>query len=116
MGWATNYIAKLLAGETVTFRPRGNSMTGKIDNGQLVVVEPVGPNGIGGYAVGDVVLCKVGGNQYLHLVKAFRGGEIGDEVQIANNHGYVNGWTKRANVYGRVCQIEDRVVAKKPWP
>ena len=29
MGWATAYIAKLKAGETVQFRPRGGSMAGK---------------------------------------------------------------------------------------
>lgn len=35
MGWATHYIAKLEQGETVTFRPRGDSMKGKINSGQL---------------------------------------------------------------------------------
>ena len=30
MGWATHYIAKLREGETVQFRPRGESMRGKI--------------------------------------------------------------------------------------
>lgn len=32
MGWATAYVAKLKAGETVSFRPRGGSMTGGIDD------------------------------------------------------------------------------------
>lgn len=41
MGWATAYIAKLKLGETVQFRPRGHSMKGKIDSGQLCTVEPV---------------------------------------------------------------------------
>ena len=41
MGWASQYIAKLQAGETVQFRPRGNSMSGKIESGQLCTVEPV---------------------------------------------------------------------------
>jgi hypothetical protein len=31
MSWATSYIAKLKLGETVSFRPRGNSMKGIID-------------------------------------------------------------------------------------
>jgi hypothetical protein len=42
MSWATHYIAKLLQGETVQFRPRGDSMSGKIDSGQLVTVQPIG--------------------------------------------------------------------------
>lgn len=78
-------------------------MSGRIESGQLVTVEPVD---MYGFKVGDIVLCKVAGRQYLHLVKAFRGGELGDEVQIANNRGFVNGWTKRRNVYGKVTKVE----------
>ncbi len=69
MGWATPYIARLLEGETVSFRPRGNSMKGKIASGQLCTVAPVDPQTL---QVGDIVLCKVRGNQYLHLIKARR--------------------------------------------
>ncbi len=35
MGWAIAHIAKLKASETVQVRPRGNSMQGKIESGQL---------------------------------------------------------------------------------
>jgi phage repressor protein C with HTH and peptisase S24 domain len=67
MGWASEYIARLQNGESVQFRPRGNSMQGKIESGQLCSVEPVVPATLG---AGDIVLCKVNGKQYLHLVKA----------------------------------------------
>ena len=40
MGWASHYIQKLQEGERVSFRPRGNSMSGKIESGQLVTLEP----------------------------------------------------------------------------
>jgi len=43
MGWATPYIEKLRRGETVQFRPRGNSMAGKIESGQLCTVVPTTP-------------------------------------------------------------------------
>jgi hypothetical protein len=43
MGWASGHIARLQKGETVSFRPRGNSMKGKIDSGQLCTVAPVDP-------------------------------------------------------------------------
>ena len=43
MGWATPYITKLRAGEAVSFRPRGNSMAGKIESGDLCTVVPVDP-------------------------------------------------------------------------
>ena len=71
MGWATSYIARLSLGETVSFRPRGGSMSGKIESGQLCTIEPVAD--ISQLAAGDIVLCKVHGNEYLHLIKAIRG-------------------------------------------
>ena len=66
MGWATPYIAKLKNGETVSFRPRGHSMKGKIESGQLCTVAPVAD--FTELEKGDIVLCKVNGNEYLHLI------------------------------------------------
>ena len=97
MGWATFYIEALKRGETVKFRPRGNSMTGRVESGQLVTVEPVNLEDV---RVDDVVLCKVKGNEYLHLVGAVDSGR----VQIQNNKGFVNGWTRF--VYGRLVKVE----------
>jgi translation initiation factor IF-1 len=99
MGWATGHIAKLQAGETVSFRPRGNSMSGRIESGDLVTVEPLRTQKL---AKGDIVLCKVNGQQYLHLVKAI----ADDRVQIGNNHGRLNGWTNRRHVYGILNRVE----------
>lgn len=99
MGWATGYIAKLKAGETVSFRPRGDSMRGKIESGQLCTVEPVDPATL---AVGDVVLCKVNGREYLHLVKAIQGGRF----QIGNNRGRVNGWVGANAIFGKCVRVE----------
>jgi hypothetical protein len=98
MGWATGYIGKLQAGDTVKFRPRGNSMQGKIESGQLCTVSPIS----GDIAVGDIVLCKVAGKQYLHLVKAVSGGRY----QIGNNKGHVNGWVGRNCVFGKLVKVE----------
>lgn len=98
MSWATHHIARLAAGETVSFRPRGDSMTGRISSGQLCTVAPLD----GDPRKGDIVLCKVNGSQYLHLVNAVRPGRF----QIANNHGRINGWTPRANVYGLLVAVE----------
>ena len=99
MGWADGHIARLARGETVSFRPRGNSMTGKIDSGDLCTVAPLGDHHL---AVGDIVLCRVKGAQYLHLVKALRG----DRYQIGNNRGGINGWIGRAQIYGRLLRVE----------
>jgi hypothetical protein len=99
MGWASEYIARLQQGETVQFRPRGNSMRGRIESGQLCTVEPVEPAAL---AVGDVVLCKVNGRQYLHVIKAVQG----DRFQIGNNRGRVNGWVSAGGIYGRCVRVE----------
>jgi peptidase S24-like protein len=98
MSWASRYIEKLLQGETVQFRPRGNSMSGKIESGQLVTVVPIKDRAP---RVGDIVLCKVNGTQYLHLVKAVSG----ERFQIGNNRGRINGWTSRRNIFGICTEI-----------
>lgn len=102
MGWATEHIKKLEDGETVQFRPTGNSMIPKIRSRQLATVEPVALEAI---AIGDVVLCRVGGNEYLHNVLALEspGGKL--RFQIGNNRGFVNGWT--SSVFGRLVKVED---------
>jgi NADPH:quinone reductase-like Zn-dependent oxidoreductase len=101
MSWATPYIAKLQAGETVQFRPRGSSMQPKIKSGQLCTVEPLDDKIA--LREGDVVLCKVGGKQYLHLVKAIRYGGL---YLIGNNRGHENGWVNTKSIYGRLVKVE----------
>jgi hypothetical protein len=99
MGWASQYIEQLQGGKTVQFRPRGGSMAGKIESGQLCTVEPVDAATL---AVGDIVLCKVNGSQYLHLVKAIQGARF----QIGNNRGRINGWITANSIYGRCVRVE----------
>ena len=100
MGWAQHYISRLQAGETVQFRPRGNSMVGRIASGQLCTVEPVDHAGL---KVGDIVLCKVRGNEYLHLIKAI----AGPRFQIGNNRGLINGWVTAGQIYGICTRVEN---------
>jgi len=101
MGWAIAYIAKLKNGETVQFRPRGHSMKGKIESGQLCTVEPI--ENVESLQKGDIVLCKVNGNEYLHLIKAVNGARF----QIGNNRGRINGWVGANSIFGKCIMIED---------
>ncbi len=101
MSWATPYIAKLKTGETVSFRPRGHSMKGKIESGQLCTVEPIAD--FTKLGKGDIVLCKVSGNEYLHLIKAINGLRF----QIGNNRGRINGWIGANSIFGKCIKIED---------
>ena len=100
MSWATHYIEKLKEGKAVQFRPRGNSMKGKIESGQLVTVEPISGRKL---QKGDIVLCKVNGSQYLHLIKAIQG----TRYQIGNNIGRINGWISINSIFGICTNISD---------
>lgn len=100
MGWATHYIQKLQENEIVFFRPRGNSMEGKISSGQLVTVEPL-KNHI--LQKGDIVLCKVKGNEYIHLIKAIDA----ERYKIGNNKGRINGWIRLNSIFGKCVKVEN---------
>jgi hypothetical protein len=99
MGWASTYIENLRNGEPVSFRPRGHSMSGKIESGQLCTVEPVDTSTL---HIGDIVLCKVNGREYLHLVKAIQG----ERFQIGNNRGRINGWVSAGSIFGICVKVE----------
>jgi len=96
MSWADSAIIKLQSGNRAILKPRGNSMTGKINSGDTVIVEPTST-----YSKGDIVLVKVRGKVYLHLIKAIRD----NQYQIGNNHGIINGWVSKSAIYGVVTKI-----------
>ena len=99
MSWATFAIASLRAGQEVQVRPRGHSMKGKINDGNLVTLQPVAADTL---KVEDIVLVRVKGNDYLHLIKAIDG----DRLQIGNNRGGINGWVGKSAVYGKAVRVE----------
>lgn len=100
MSWATNYVSVIKRDGFVKFRPRGNSMSGKIESGQLVTVRGLNDNEV--ISVGDIVLCKVSGRHYLHLISAISG----DRFQISNNKGHINGWIGIEQIYGKCISVE----------
>ncbi len=72
-----------------------------ISSRDLVVVAPVDPAKV---EHGDIVLARVSGTVYLHLVSAVdrsRG-----RVQISNNRGRVNGWTSHSKIYGICTKVD----------
>lgn len=111
--------ARVAEGATVDFRPSGSSMVPLIRSGDPVTVAPVDPARL---EVGDIVLARVAGTVYLHLVSALdpaRG-----RVQISNNRGRINGWTGRERVFGICVAVKGdqragamaKVVAQEPAP
>src|SRR5579884_4060446 len=99
MGWATYACEALRRGETVHLRPRGSSMSGKINSGDRVTVAPCDPDAL---KVGDIVLVRVHGAEYLHLIKARQE----ERFLIGNNRGGINGWVGKNGIFGVVTDIE----------
>ena len=100
MSWAKYAKEALRRGETVTIHPRGHSMKGKVSDGATVTVEPCDPATL---RVGSIVLVRVSGSDYLHLVKAVDG----KRFQIGNNRGGINGWVGPNAIYGVATKIEN---------
>ena len=99
MSWALHAKAALARGETGQIRPRGHAMSGKVEDGDCVTLEPVDPAAL---EVGDIVLVRVHGHDYLHLIKAVRG----KQFLIGNNRGGTNGWVGPQAIYGIATKIE----------
>lgn len=104
MGMLEAVAARVAAGETVQFRPTGSSMLPLIRSRDLVVVTPVNRARV---EVGDIVLAKVAGAVYLHLVSAVDHARA--RVQISNNRGRVNGWTNHSKIYGICTTVAGRL-------
>jgi len=77
----------------------GQSMTPILKSGQKVICEPVKDDTK--LNKKDIVLCKVKGHYYLHLIWAVRNDK---EYLIGNNHGRPNGWVSRNQIYGKVIE------------
>lgn len=92
-------VRALQRGETCIVMGVGNSMTPILKSKQCVEVIPVTDNTE--LNKKDIVLCKVNGYIYLHLIHAIKG----NEYQIGNNHGHINGWVSRNCIYGKVTKI-----------
>lgn len=93
-----HYKQKLLEeGKTFETSEKGNSMVPLLYSGEKHILTPVKLEEV---QVGDIVFCKVKGSYMTHLVTA-KNDKKG--LQISNNHGYVNGWTKL--VFGKCIKI-----------
>lgn len=92
-------IAALQRGDTVQIRPHGQSMRPKVKDGARVTVAPCRTEEL---RVGDIVLVRVRGRIYLHLIKAIDG----QRFLIGNNHGGINGWVGPHAIYGIATKIE----------
>lgn len=74
-------------------------MKPRVNDGNLVTLAPCKEADL---KVDDIVLVKVKGNVYLHLIKAIDG----QRYQIGNNRGGINGWVSAQAIYGKATRIE----------
>ena len=74
----------LRAGETCKVTGYGNSMVPILKSGQSVICIPVN------------------GHFYLHLIHSIRNDKT---YLIGNNHGHMNGWVNKNNIFGVVAEI-----------
>lgn len=80
-------------------------MKGKVDSGNLVTVEPIEDKKA--LNTGDIVLCKVKGREYLHLIKViYAHCEKDYRYQIGNNRGGINGYIGPNGIFGLCTKIE----------
>lgn len=89
----------LREGETCKVTGIGNSMTPILKSRQAVICVPVKDDTK--LEKRDIVLCKVKGHHYLHLIWAIRNDK---EYLIGNNRGRPNGWVSRNQIYGKVVE------------
>ena len=88
-------------GETCYVLGIGNSMTPILKSKQAVICTAVKDDTV--LKKRDIVLSKVKGHYYLHLIHAIKNN--GELFLIGNNHGHMNGWVCRRNVFGKVAEI-----------
>lgn len=94
-----NRVVELLEkGKPIINKEPGNSMTPILTSKEPVILEPI--TTLEGIEKGDIVFAKIRGRYYTHLV---HGIDKEKGILLGNNHGHVQGWTKK--VYAKAHRI-----------
>ena len=103
-------VEKLEQGETIISREPGNSMVPLLYSREPVILEPVKDWSV--FKKGDIAYVKIHGNYYTHLV---HGVDSEKGLLIGNNHGHVQGWTKKS-ICKRTCHSTRREIKSRRIP
>jgi len=98
--WAEVAQCALAKGQAVQVRPRGHSMRGRVNDGDLVTLAPCRSEEL---VVGDVVLVRVRG--WLLVLHQILDREP-DRFLIGTTAGRSDGWVSASEVLGRVVQVQ----------
>lgn len=93
--WAVDALEALQQGQMVQVRPRGHSMAGRINDGDLVTLEPLGAQEL---ISGDIVLVRIDGRCYSHIVLHLVLSVEGERFLIGSHQGRVDGWVDRTDI------------------
>lgn len=94
-------VEKLEKGETIISREPGNSMTPILQSREPVILQP--ENDWNNFKKGDIAYIKIHGRFYTHLV---HGVSEKDGLLIGNNHGHIQGWTKKVYAKAHIIPNE----------
>lgn len=94
-------VEKLEKGETIISREPGNSMTPILQSREPVILEPCSDWNT--FKKGDIAYVKIHGRYYTHLV---HGVDEEKGLLIGNNHGHVQGWTKKVYAKAHIIPSE----------
>ncbi len=103
MNWHEEAVEALQKGLTVQVRPRGHSMAGRINNGDLVTLAPCRTEEL---MVGDIVLVRIQGKRFAHVVLPGILSIEGERLLIGTHQGRVDGWVDRGEIYGIATKEE----------
>ena len=78
-------------------------MSGRINDGDSVVHVPCCAQDL---AVDDVVLARVRGRRYFHLVLHKIIAREADQFLIGNEQGRLDGWVTATQIFGKVTKVE----------
>ena len=101
--WAAVAYEALSRGEAIQVRPRGYSMSGRINDGDLVTLKPCFAETL---PPGDMVLARVQGRYYSHIVLHQVLEREPGRLLIGSNLGGVDGWVTAQDIYGSVVAVE----------
>lgn len=107
MSWAHYAKKSLLQGKVTQIRPKGHSMKGKVKSGACVTLVPIDQKTV--LQTGDIVLVRVRGKDYLHLIHAYKD----KRFLIGNNRGGINGWVGRNAIFGLATHIDNSTSSGK---
>lgn len=100
MAWYRNAVDLLRACNPAEVTHRGNSMTGRIADGQIATIMPLGDRSL---CVGDLVFAYCEGNYIIREI-----GEIKDfRFRITDRTGHTVGWCNWPDVLGVVSRVAD---------